>query len=177
MQDWEKEAGYDIYSDGLKIYVTIDSRMQKYAEEAVDKQMRIIQNRFFDHWRSQNPWQDEQHKDIVNFIEDIAKKTKYYSVLVKKFDNNKDSIDFYLNKPHRTKVFYYKHGEKDTTLSVMDSIRYMNHFMHSSFVAMEPESGQVKAWVGDINFKYWQYDKVAQSKRQPGSTFALRYDD
>ena len=173
LQDWEKEAGYDIYSDGLKIYVTIDSRMQKYAEESVDKQMRVIQNRFFDHWRGQNPWQDEQHQDIVNFVEDIAKKTKYYSVLVKKFDNNKDSIDFYLNKPHRTKVFDYKHGEKDTTLSVMDSIRYMNHFMHSSFVAMEPESGQVKAWVGDINFKYWQYDKVAQSKRQPGSTFKL----
>jgi penicillin-binding protein 1A len=173
LQEWEKESGYDIYSDGLKIYVTIDSRMQKYAEEAVDKQMRVIQKRFFDHWRGQNPWQDEQHKDIVNFVEDIAKKTTYYAVLVKRFNSNKDSIDFYLNKPHRTKVFDYKSGEKDTTFSVMDSIRYMNHFMHSSFVAMEPATGQVKAWVGDINFKYWQYDKVAQSKRQPGSTFKL----
>ncbi len=173
LQEWEKESGYDIYSDGLKIYVTIDSRMQKYAEEAVDKQMRVIQKRFFDHWRGQNPWQDEQHKDIVNFVEDIAKKTTYYAALTKRFSGNKDSIDFYLNRPHRTKVFDYKSGEKDTTLSVMDSIRYMNHFMHSSFVAMEPATGQVKAWVGDINFKYWQYDKVAQSKRQPGSTFKL----
>jgi penicillin-binding protein 1A len=58
-------------------------------------------------------------------------------------------------------------------ISIMDSIRYMNRFMHSSFVAMEPETGNVKAWVGDIDFKFWQYDKVAQSKRQPGSTFKL----
>lgn len=173
LEDWEKETGYDIYSDGLKIYVAIDSRMQKYAEEAVNKQMRSLQKKFFDHWRGQNPWQDERHQDIVNFVEDIAKKTPYYTSLKKRFDDNQDSITYYLNKKHRTKVFDYKLGEKDTTLSVMDSIRYMNHFMHASFVAMEPETGQVKAWVGDINFKYWQYDKVAQSKRQPGSTFKL----
>ena len=173
LQDWENENGYDIYTDGLKIYVTIDSRMQKYAEEAVNKQMRQVQRRFFDHWRGQNPWQDENHKDIVNFIEDKAKKTKRYASLKIKYNNNPDSINKYLNQPHRTKVFDYKRGEKDTTLSVMDSIRYMNHFMHSSFVAMEPETGNVRAWVGDIDFKFWQYDKVAQAKRQPGSTFKL----
>jgi penicillin-binding protein 1A len=173
LQDWEKENGYDIFSDGLKIYVSIDSRMQKYAEEAVNKQMSQVQRRFFDHWRGQNPWQDENHKDIVNFIEDIARKTTVYAALVNKYNNNQDSINYYLNRPHRTKVFDYKLTEKDTTLSVMDSIRYMNHFMHSSFVAMEPVTGNVKAWVGDINFKFWQYDKVAQSKRQPGSTFKL----
>ncbi len=173
LQDWENENGYDIYTDGLKIYVTIDSRMQKYAEEAVNKQMRQVQRRFFDHWRGQNPWQDENHKDIVNFIEDKAKKTKRYASLKAKYNNNPDSINKYLNQPHRTKVFDYKRGEKDTTLSVMDSIRYMNHFMHSSFVAMEPETGNVRAWVGDIDFKFWQYDKVAQAKRQPGSTFKL----
>jgi len=173
LKEWQEENGFDIYSDGLKIYVTIDSRMQKYAEESLNKQMRQIQRRFFEHWRGQNPWQDEQHKDIVNFIEDKAKRTKGYAALKLKFDNNTDSIYKYLNKPHRTKVFDYKHGEKDTTLSVMDSIRYMNHFLHSSFVAMEPETGQVKAWVGDIDFKFWQYDKVAQAKRQPGSTFKL----
>ena len=173
LEDWEKENDYDIYSDGLKIYVTIDSRMQKYAEEAVQKQMSQLQRRFFDHWRGQNPWQDENHKDIPNFIEDIAKKTKVYALLAKKYDDNTDSITKYLNVPHRMKVFDYKKGEKDTTFSVMDSIRYMNHFMHSSFVAMEPGTGEVRAWVGDIDFKFWQYDKVAQSKRQPGSTFKL----
>lgn len=173
LSEWEKENGYDLFSDGLKIYVTIDSRMQKYAEEAVRKQMMQVQQRFFEHWRGQNPWQDEQHHDIPNFIEDIARKTKTYQMLADKFDNNTDSIFKYLNKPHRTKVFDYKLGAKDTTLSIMDSIRYMNHFMHASFLAMEPGTGNVKAWVGDIDFKFWQYDKVAQSKRQPGSTFKL----
>jgi len=173
LQQWQDENGYDIFSDGLKIYTTIDSRMQKYAEEAVNRQMRIIQRKFWDHWEGQNPWQDENHKDIVNFVEDIAKKTKTYAVLAAKYKNHPDSITYFLNKPHATKVFDYETGEKQVVMSVMDSIRYMNHFMHSSFVSMEPETGNVKAWVGDINFKYWQYDKVAQSKRQPGSTFKL----
>jgi len=173
LQDWENENGYDIYSDGLKIYVTIDSRMQKYAEEALHKQMRNIQKKFDDHWRGQNPWQDENHKDIVNFVEDIAHKTKAYASLSFKYKSHPDSITYFLNKPHKTKVFDYETGEKEMNLSIMDSIRYMNRFMHSSFVAMEPESGNVKAWVGDIDFKFWQYDKVAQSKRQPGSTFKL----
>jgi penicillin-binding protein 1A len=173
LQKWEEENGYDIYSDGLKIYVTIDSRMQKYAEEALHKQMRNIQNKFDNHWRGQNPWQDENHKEIVNFVEDIARKTKAYASLSAKYKDHPDSITYFLNKPHRVKVFDYEEGEKEMDISVMDSIRYMNRFMHSSFVAMEPETGNVKAWVGDIDFKFWQYDKVAQSKRQPGSTFKL----
>jgi penicillin-binding protein 1A len=173
LEEWEKETGYDIYSDGLKIYVTIDTRLQKYAEEAVNKQMRTLQRRFFDHWRGQNPWQDEDRNEIPNFVENIAKKTKIYASLKNRFDNNADSIDKYLNLPRKTKVFDYELGEKDTTMSVMDSIRYMNHFLHSSFVAMEPTTGNVRAWVGDIDFNFWQYDKVAQSKRQPGSTFKL----
>ena len=174
LQKWEEENGYDIYSDGLKIYVTIDSRMQKYAEEALHKQMRSLQRKFDDHWRGQNPWQDENHKEIPNFVEDIAHRTKAYASLVAKYKKDyPDSITYYLNKPHKVKVFDYDRGEKEMTMSIMDSIRYMNRFMHSSFVAMEPETGNVKAWVGDIDFKFWQYDKVAQSKRQPGSTFKL----
>ena len=173
LQSWEDENGFDIYSDGLKIYVTIDSRMQKYAEQALNKQMRNIQKKFDDHWRGQNPWQDENHKEIVNFVEDIAKKTKAYAILSSRYGNHKDSITYFLNKRHPTKVFSYDSNDKVLNLSIMDSIRYMNRFMHSSFVAMEPGTGEVKAWVGDIDFKFWQYDKVAQSKRQPGSTFKL----
>lgn len=173
LKDWQEENDYNIYTDGLKIHVTIDSRMQKYADEAVQKQMYTIQRRFFSHWQGENPWQDENHKEIKNFIEDIAKKTTAYANLNEKYNGNADSINKYLNIPNKTKVFDYKLGEKDTTLSIMDSIRYMNHFMHTGFVVMEPNTRYVKAWVGDINFKYWQYDKVAQSKRQPGSTFKL----
>ncbi|OIP82652.1 MAG: transglycosylase, partial [Porphyromonadaceae bacterium CG2_30_38_12] len=173
LEEWEKSAGYDIYADGLKIYVTIDSRLQKYAEEAVEKQMRNVQRRFNDHWGNENPWRDEHREEIKNFVENIAKKTKTYAQLTTKFDGNKDSVDKYLSLPHCTKVFSWKEGEKDTTFSVLDSIRYMNRIMHASFMAMEPSNGEVKAWVGDINYKFWQYDKVAQSKRQPGSTFKL----
>lgn len=173
LEDWEKQSGYDIYADGLRIHVALDSRLQHYAEEAVEKQMKAVQRRFFDHWHGQNPWRDENKIEIQDFVENIARKTKSYNALQKKFGENEDSIFHYLNIPRKTKVFDYKTGAKDTTLSVMDSIRYMNHFMHTGFVAMEPNTGEVKAWVGDINFNFWQYDKVAQSKRQPGSTFKL----
>lgn len=173
LEDWETETGYDIYSDGLKIYVTLDSRLQEYAEEAVNEQMKIIQRRFFEHWRGQNPWQDENHKEISDFVENIARRTKAYASLEKKFGENTDSIFKYLNIPRKTKVFDYASGIREMNLSVMDSIRYMNHFMHAGFVAMEPQNGEVKAWVGDIDFNFWKYDKVAQSKRQPGSTFKL----
>jgi penicillin-binding protein 1A len=173
LNEWEKETGNDIYSDGLKIYVTIDSRLQKYAEEAVQKHMKLHQQRFFSHWQGQNPWRDEDGNEIPGFIENIAQKTNVYASLKKKYGNNNDSINFYLNLPRRVKVFDYKLHVKDTTLSIMDSIKYMNHFLHAGFVAMEPKTGEVKAWVGDIDFNFWKYDKVAQSKRQPGSTFKL----
>ena len=172
LSDWCKENDVDLYGDGLKIYTTVDYQMQQYAEEAVDKQMRIIQRNFNSHWGNENPWQDENHKEIPGFIENIAKKTSAYKDLKRKFPNQPDSIDYYLNKPHRLKVFDYDTGTRDTTISTMDSIRYMEHFMHTGFVAMEPQTGFVKAWVGDINFGSWKYDKVT-SERQPGSTFKL----
>lgn len=169
---WCKENDHDLYADGLKIYTTLDSRMQKYAEAAVDKQMRIIQRNFNNHWGKENPWRDRTHKEIPNFIEDIAKKTVAYKILEQKYPEQPDSIMYYLNLPHRLKVFDYDLGTRDTTISTMDSIRYMERFMHTGFVAMEPQTGFVKAWVGDINFNSWKYDKVT-AKRQPGSTFKL----
>lgn len=172
LKDWCKENDVDLYSDGLKIYTTLDTRMQEYAEQAVDKQMRIVQRNFDSHWGKENPWQDKNHKEIVGFIEDLAKKTASYKILQQRFPDQQDSIDYYMNRPHRLKVFDYKAGVKDTTFSTMDSIRYMERFMHTGFVAMEPQSGFVRAWVGDINFESWKYDKVL-SRRQPGSTFKL----
>lgn len=172
LSDWCEENGVDLYSDGLKIYTTIDTRMQKYAEEAVDKQMRIVQNNFNNHWGKQNPWQDEKHQEIVGFIETLAKRTSFYKELSQKFPDAPDSVDYYMNKPHKITLFDYKEGKKTYTMSTMDSIRFMERFMHTGFVAMEPQTGYVKAWVGDINFNFWKYDKVL-SKRQPGSTFKL----
>ena len=172
LKSWCKENGYDLYTSGLKIYTTIDSRMQKYAEEAAIKQMKQVQKNFNNHWGSQDPWQDENHNVIPNFIEGIAQKLPVYKNLSARFPDNPDSIMYYLNKPHKVKLFDYEKGTIEKEISTMDSIRYMVHFMHCAFVAMEPQTGAVKAWVGDIDFKSWKYDKVT-AMRQPGSTFKL----
>ena len=172
LKDWCKENGYDLYTDGLKIYTTVDTRMQKYAEEAARKQMMQVQRNFNNHWGTENPWQDEHHVEIANFIEDIAKRQPCYRYLNKKFNGNQDSINYYLNQPHQVKVFDYEKGQVEKVMSTMDSIRYMVHFMHCGFVAMEAQTGHVKAWVGDVDFNSWKYDKVT-AMRQPGSTFKL----
>ncbi len=172
LKAWCRENNYDLYTSGLKIYTTIDSRMQKYAEDAAIKQMKQVQRNFNNHWGKQEPWQDEHHNVIPNFIEGIAKKQPVYKNLIAKFPNNPDSIEYYLNKPHKVKLFDYEKGVIEKEMSTMDSIRYMVHFMHCAFVAMEPQTGAVKAWVGDIDFKSWKYDKVT-AMRQPGSTFKL----
>ena len=171
LKEWCRDNDVDLYSDGLKIYTTIDTRMQKYAEAAVNKQMRVIQRNFKSHWGNTNPWQDESHKEIPNFIEDLARKTDTYKALVAKYPDAPDSVRYYMNLPHNVKLFDYE-GTKELEMSTMDSIRYMVKFMHTGFVAMEPETGYVKAWVGDIDFDTWKYDKVT-SMRQPGSTFKL----
>lgn len=172
LKDWCEENDYDLYSSGLKIYTTLDSHMQEYAEQAAIKQMKIVQRNFKNHWGNEEPWQDENHKVIPGFIEGIAKKLPVYKYLSNKFENSPDSIDYYLNKPHTVKLFDYEKGFIEEQMSTMDSIRYMVHFMHCAFVAMEPQTGAVKAWVGDINFNTWKYDKVT-AMRQPGSTFKL----
>lgn len=172
LKEWCKENNTDLYGDGLKIYTTLDSRMQQYAEEAVSRQMREVQKRFDAHWGTQAPWRDRNGEEIPRFIEELAEKTPAYQYLSHKYGNQTDSITYYLNQPHRCKVFDYALGQKDTLLSTMDSIRYMERFMHCGFVAIAPHTGEVKAWVGDINFQSWKYDKVL-SKRQPGSTFKL----
>lgn len=170
LRQWCKDNGIDLYSAGLKIYSTLNYKMQKYAEEALVKQMRTVQRNFRNHWGDQDPWRDENHNVIPNFIEDLAKKTDHYKALSQKYDNE-DSIFYYLNQKHKVKLFDYD-GEKEDEMSTLDSIRYMVKFMHAGFVSMEPQNGHVKAWVGDIDFKSWKYDKVT-AMRQPGSTFKL----
>lgn len=177
MKTWCKEfygddRAYAYYTEGLKIHTTLDSRMQHYAEEAAIKQMKQVQKSFNQHWGNVNPWQDERHVEIPHFIEDLSKKTSYYKYLNQRYDGNQDSIDYYLNLPHKVKLFDYDEGYIEREMSTMDSIRYMEHFMHCGFVAIEPQTGHVKAWVGDIDFKTWKYDKVT-AMRQPGSTFKL----
>jgi len=172
LKDWASDNGYDLYSSGLKIYTTIDSRMQKYAEEAATKQMRKIQQDFNNHWRGEDPWRDENGQLVPGFIEGIAEKQPFYKKLLEKYPNQPDSVLYYLNKPHPVKLFDYEKGHIIKEMSSLDSIRYMVKFMHCSMIAMEPQTGAVRAWVGDVDFKTWKYDKVT-AQRQPGSTFKL----
>ena len=172
LKSWCMENNYDLYSSGLKIYTTIDTRMQKYAEDAAIKQMKQVQRNFRNHWGNNDPWIDETGKVIPNFIEDIAKRQPFYKSLLAKFPNEPDSINYYLNKPHKVKLFDYENGTIEMEMSSLDSIRYMVKFMHCAMIAIEPQTGAVKAWVGDIDYKSWKYDKVT-AMRQPGSTFKL----
>lgn len=162
----------DPYNDGLKIYTTLDSRMQRYAEEAVHEQMSELQERFDQHWRGMGePWRDARGQVLPSFIENIARGTSAYKYWAKKYPGQEDSIFWQLNQPHPVKLFDYDGGHVEN-VSTMDSIRYMVRFLHTGFMAMEPQNGYVRAYVGDVDFDTWKYDKV-QAQRQPGSTFKL----
>lgn len=165
-----EEEQLDLYTSGLKIRTSIDSRMQRYAVDAVEEHMKKQQGLFFDHWKGRNPWCDDSGKEIKGFIEGLAKQTQRYRSLKELYESDEAAIWKVMNTPTRMRVFSWA-GERDTTLSPMDSIRYYKNFLNIGFMAMEPSNGHVKAWVGGINFKYFKFDHVRQSKRQPGSTF------
>jgi len=161
----------DLDADGLRIYTAIDSRMQAYAEAAVRKQMQAIQERFNEHWGHSNPWRNTRHQEIQGFAEDIARRSPYGKYLDTKFNGNADSIDYYLKQPRLVRLFSYD-GPVRQEMSTIDSVRYMLRFMHAGFVAIEPDTRFVRAWVGDIDFRSWQVDNV-RALHQPGSTFKL----
>ena len=161
----------DLDADGLRIYTAIDSRMQAYAEAAVRKQMQVIQQRFNDHWGHTNPWQNARRQEIPGFAEDIARRSTYGRYLEARFKGNTDSVTYYLNQPHPVRLFSYD-GPVEQEMSTIDSVRHMLRFMHTGFVAIEPDTRFVRAWVGDIDFRSWQVDNV-RAVHQPGSTFKL----
>lgn len=168
--DWGKREGRDIYKDGLRIYTTIDSKMQVLAEQAVVEHLYNHQQVFDAVWRGRNPWIDDKGYEIKDFIQKEAKKSERYRKLVERFGNDKTKIDQIMNTPTRMRV-YTLQGEKDTTMTPMDSIRYYKRFLQAGFMVMEPQTGHVKAWVGGANYKHFKYDHVYLGKRQPGSTF------
>jgi len=174
---WAKEniksdgSSYDLFGDGLRIYVTIDSRMQKYAEEAVSEHMSDLQKAFYKEMGKRDPWIDENWQIIPNFIEDAVKRTEAYRLLKTRYGNDTDSINLKLNEKKKMRVFSWERGEIDTLMSTMDSLRYYKKFLQTGFVSMDPHTGHIKAWVGGIDHKYFKFDHVRQGKRQPGSTF------
>lgn len=167
---WARENGYDLEESGLRIYTTIDSRLQTHAERALKSHMDSLQQLFEAHWNGQNPWRYEDGREVSDFLETNIKKTEYYKHLVSKYGKGADSIDIVLNTPYEMTVFSYK-GDIDTLMSPMDSLKYYKKFLQAGFMSMDPKNGHIKAWVGGINAKYFQYDHVKQGRRQPGSTF------
>jgi penicillin-binding protein 1A len=170
---WCKEHGYDLWESGLKIYTTIDSRMQRYAEEAMAEHMSKLQADFVLQWklRNRNPWVDENTGgEVKNFLQKKIKRTEAYRNLVNRYGADSDSVNIMLNMKKKMTVFSWK-GERDTLFSSMDSLSYYNKFLQSGLMSMDPTTGEIKAWVGGLNHKYFKFDHVRQSTRQPGSTF------
>jgi len=173
---WTKEnlqpdgSNYDLFGDGLKVFSTIDSRLQKYAEESVQEHMSALQKKFEEEMGTRDPWIDSRRRVIPDFIENAVKRTEAYRNLKSRYGDNTDSIDFQLNEKKKMKVFSYE-GNIDTLMSTMDSMRYYKKFLQTGFVSMDPNTGHIKAWVGGTNHSHFKYDHVKQGKRQPGSTF------
>lgn len=177
MKKWVAEnkkpdgSDYDIYKDGLKIYTTIDSRMQTYAEEAVAAHMQNLQQQFFiDQKNNKNaPFVNITQAETDRIMMQAMKNSVRWAQM-KEMDKSEDDIIASFKVKTKMRVFTWK-GERDTVMTPLDSIRYYKHFLQSGLMSMEPQTGAIKAWVGGINYKYFQYDHVGQGARQVGSTF------
>ena len=177
MKKWVKEnqkpdgTSYNIYRDGLKIYTTIDSRMQQYAEEAMQQHMANLQQVFFEESKKNPtaPFRDLTPEQVQTNIERAMKTSERWKQMVAQ---GKEEAEIRRSFKVKTKmtVFHWR-GEKDTIMTPLDSIKYYKHFLHTGMLAMEPETGHIKVWLGGINQKYFKYDHVNQGARQVGSTF------
>ncbi|MFV8391348.1 penicillin-binding protein 1A [Flavobacterium sp. LB2P6] len=177
MKKWAEEnkksdgSDYDIYKDGLKIYTTIDSRMQLHAEEAVTAHMANLQEEFFSQSKGNKnaPFVNISSVETQRILNQAMKSSNRWAVM-KSLDKSDEEIIKSFSEKAKMTVFSWK-GDRDTIMTPMDSIRYYKHFLQSGLMAMEPQTGNIKAWVGGINYKYFQYDHVGQGARQVGSTF------
>lgn len=183
MRDWIKNnpkpdgSKWSLYNDGLKIYTTIDSRMQRYAEAAVEQHMPKLQAEFFKQNTPErnptSPFLDLKKEEIDGLLLRSMKQSKRW-LKMKSMDKSDGEIRESFNKPTHMSVFAWKDGkatEIDTIMRPLDSIRYYKSFLRTGMMAMDPETGHVKAWVGGMNYRHFQYDMVKQGKRQVGSTF------
>jgi penicillin-binding protein 1A len=164
--------GIDLYNSGLKIYTTLDSKMQRYAEEAMMEHMATLQKDFDSQWkaRKRNPWVGDDFEEIPNFLKSRIKQSDAYKIYAAKYGEGSDSLKIMLNLKKQMTIFTWK-GERDTLFSSFDSLNYYKRFLQSGMTSMDPTTGAIKAWVGGINHKFFKYDHVKQGKRQPGSLF------
>ena len=174
-QKKKEETGvkYNIYKDGLKIFTTIDSKMQLHAENAVKNHILKLQGQFYEHWKDfenapyDTTWREGQIDTLI-IIPAIKRSERYRKLKLAKKDDKKIMEIF--EKKTSMNVFSWD-GFFDTIMSPIDSIKYYNYILHSSLISIEPASGAIRAWVGGINHKQFKYDHVKEGKRQVGSTF------
>lgn len=177
MKKWTKDnkkadgSEYDVYKDGLKIYVTIDSRMQQYAEEAVAQHLENLQQELDSEKKTNKnaPFVRLNDAEIQKLMMQAMKNSDRWKEMAAQDKSESDIIKSFGIKT-KMKIFTWK-GEKDTVMTPTDSIRYYKGFLQSGVMAMEPSTGHIKVWVGGNNYKYFQYDHVGQGARQVGSTF------
>jgi len=177
MKTWIKNnpkqdgSDYNLHRDGLKIYVTLDSRMQKYAEEAMTEHMSNLQRVFFKEQKKNKtaPFYDLDKSQIATTMKQAMKRSNRWRRM-KKNGASEDEILASFDEKRDMKIFSWK-GDIDTIMTPKDSILYYKHILRSGLMSVEPQTGHVKAWVGGINYKHFQFDAVKQQKRQVGSTF------
>ena len=175
IQDNPKTGGekYNLYLDGLTIYTTLDSKMQTYAENAVKEHMSNLQGAFFEQntpkWNPTAPFLDLTEKEVERLMNQAMMRSERWRKM-KLAGKTEDDIKASFDQETAMKIFSWK-GEIDTVMSPIDSIRHYKHFLRSGMMSMDPQTGHVKAWVGGINYKHFQFDHVYQGKRQIGSTF------
>ena len=173
LKDYEKQTGktLNLFKDGLKIYVTLDSKMQTYAEEAIKEHLTDLQKRFDaeQRGRKQRPFYLINDKEINSIMMSAVKRTGRYKQL-KNAGVSEDSIMMDFKKPIKTSRFTWN-GEEEVEMSPWDSIRYHKQIAQAGLMSMVPGTGEIKAWVGGINWQHFQYDHIKQGKRQVGSTF------
>jgi penicillin-binding protein 1A len=164
---------YNLYLDGLTIYTTIDSKMQTFAEEAVKEHMLNLQDAFFSQntlrWNPTAPFLDLTKKEIERLMNQAIRRSERWRKMSLAGKTEEDIIASF-EQETAMKIFSWK-GEIDTVMRPIDSIRHYKHFLRSGMMSMDPQTGHVKAWVGGINYKHFQFDHVLQGKRQIGSTF------
>jgi penicillin-binding protein 1A len=170
LDKWCKDNGYNLYEDGLKIYTTIDSRLQQYAEEAVAEKMKMLQKRFYNLWGNKTPWRDLDGNIIPDFVLKAEERLPIYKMLDHKYHGDTTLIQQYFGKKKHMTIFSWN-GDRDTMFSSADSIKYYSKILNTGMMTIEPSSGKIKVWVGGIDHRYFNYDHVNQAKRQAGSTF------
>ena len=168
---WCRAHDADLYADGLRFYATLDTRYQTLAQEAVREQLKALQPRFDNYWRGKgNPWADEKGHEIAGFIQDAMRRTPYYQALKKRFRGDTAALGAELRRPRPMTVFSWK-GPKEELLSPLDSLAYYKRLLRCGMMTMNPNTGQILAWVGGPDFRFSKFDHVRQARRQPGSTF------